>query len=179
MTKRWLAVLGTAVVLCAGGLLVSRAALAQTPTPTPQAQGSATTKGCGQVGPMSEIATLLGMTPDEIWAERVLGKTLADIAKEKGVDTQKLIDALVAGQKTRLDTLVTNSQMTQTQADTYLNWYKQYAALQLTEPYGPGMGGMGMGGGPGRGGHGGGGRGMGALQTQPDASATPGTTQQQ
>jgi lambda repressor-like predicted transcriptional regulator len=28
---------------------------------------------------MDEIAKLLNMTPDQIWAERVLGKTIADL----------------------------------------------------------------------------------------------------
>ena len=102
---------------------------------------------------MNDIATLLGMTPDQIWAERVQGKTLADIAKDKGVDTQELVDALVASQKTMLDQAVTDNRLTQAQADKWLAWYAQSAALQLTEPYGPGFGMGGMRGGPG--GHGG------------------------
>jgi hypothetical protein len=104
---------------------------------------------------MDDIATLLGMTRDQIQAERVLGKTLADLAKEKGVDTQKLVDLLVASQKTMLDQAVTDNRLTQAQADKWIEWYKQAAALQLTEPYGLGFGGLlgGMRGGPG--GHGG------------------------
>jgi hypothetical protein len=90
------------------------------------------------------------MTFDQIWAERVQGKTLADLAKEKGVDTQELVDALVASQKTMLDQAVTDNRLTQAQADKWLEWYKQAAALQLTEPYGPGFGFGGM-----RGRHGG------------------------
>jgi lambda repressor-like predicted transcriptional regulator len=91
---------------------------------------------------MDEIAKLLGMTPDQIWAERVLGKTIADLAKEKGVSTQQLVDALVASQKTMLDQAVTDGRFTQAQADKWLEWYEQAAQLQLTEPYGPGFGGL-------------------------------------
>jgi hypothetical protein len=93
------------------------------------------------------------MTFDQIWAERVQGKTLADLAKEKGVDTLDLVDALVASQKTMLDQAVTDNRLTQAQADKWLEWYKQSAALQLTEPYGLGFGFGGMRGG--RGGPGG------------------------
>jgi len=72
----------------------------------------------------------------------VLGKTIADLAKEKGVSNQELVDALVASQKTMVDQAVTNGLLTQAQADKWLDWYKQAAALQLTEPYGLGFGGM-------------------------------------
>jgi hypothetical protein len=89
------------------------------------------------------------MTPDQVWAERVQGKTLADLASEKGVDTQKLVDVLVASQKTMLDQAVSDNRLTQAQADKWLEWYKQVAALQLTEPYGLGFGFGGMRGGPG------------------------------
>jgi len=65
------------------------------------------------------------------------------------VSNQQLIDALVASQKTMLDQMVTNGRLTQAQADKWLDWYKQVAALQLTEPYG-GFGFGGMRGGPGK-----------------------------
>ena len=128
---------------------------------------------------MSDIAKLLGMTSDEIRAERVLGKTIADLAKEKGVDTQTLVDALVASQKTMLDQAVTDGRYTQAQADKWLAWYAQSAALQLTEPYGPGFGMGGMRGGPG--GHGGPGgpggmRGQGPMDQNGVAPAQPQAT---
>jgi lambda repressor-like predicted transcriptional regulator len=117
------------------------------PVATPQPQAGPPPGG--PADGMSEIANLLGMTPDQVWAERVQGKTLADLASEKGVDTQKLVDVLVASQKTMLDQAVTDNRLTQAQADKWLEWYKQAAALQLTEPYGLGFGFGGMRGGPG------------------------------
>ena len=159
MNKKWVILLGTAVAVGLVGLLVVGAALAQgqtPPTPTPTApqkgmpQGKGSFRGHGWGGPIAgigapggvdEIAKLLNMTPDQIWAERVLGKTIADLAKEKGVSNQQLVDALVASQKTMLDQMVTNGRLTQAQADTWLDWYKQLAALQLTEPYVGGFGG--------------------------------------
>ena len=134
--------------------VVAGAALAQGNTPaqaTPQAaqQPKAGPPGGGPSDGMDDIAKLLGMTLDQIWAERVQGKTLADLAKEKGVDTQQLVDALVASQKAMLDQAVADNRFTQAQADKWLEWYKQAAALQLIEPYGPGFGFGGMRGGPG------------------------------
>ncbi len=155
MIKKLGIVLGSAVVVGLVGLLVASAAFAQGTTPTatatpqataPQAKSGLQGRGApGAGGPndgMDQIAKLLNMTPDQIWAERVLGKTIADIAKEKGVDTQQLVDALVASQKTRIDQAVTDGRLTQAQADKWLEWYKQSAALQLTEPYAGGFGGM-------------------------------------
>jgi lambda repressor-like predicted transcriptional regulator len=156
MTKKWVIVLGVTLAVGLVALLVASAVLAQGPTPpsssaTPQAKwglrGHSGAFGApggvmvGAPGGMDEIAKLLNMTTEEIWAQRVLGKTIADLAKEKGVSNQQLIDALVASQKTMLNQMVTNGRLTQAQADKWLDWYKQAAALQLTEPY-VGFGGM-------------------------------------
>jgi len=163
MNKKWGIALGAVMAvgviasLVVGGALAQGSTSSQSPQATPQAgqQPQANPPGRGAPGAggasdgMNDMAKLLGMTPDQIWAERVQGKTLADLAKEKGVDTQQLVDALVASQKTMLDQAVTDNRFTQAQADKWLEWYKQAAALQLTEPYGPGFGFGGMRGGPG------------------------------
>jgi lambda repressor-like predicted transcriptional regulator len=158
MNKKLGIVLGAIMAVGLVASLVVGAVLAQGTTPQSQATPQATTQskagppGRGPGGAsdgMNDIAKLLGMTLDQIWAERVQGKTLADLASEKGVETQQLVDALVASQKTMLDQAVTDNRLTQAQADKWLEWYKQAAALQLTEPYGPGFGFGGMRGGPG------------------------------
>jgi hypothetical protein len=48
----------------------------------------------------------LGMTREEIRAGLEAGKSIADLAKEKGVDIQKVIDALVAEARTRITDMV-------------------------------------------------------------------------
>jgi len=155
MNKKLGIVWGAVMAVSLVALAVVGAAWAQGATPssqaTPQAmpQPKAGPPGGGAFDGMNDIAKLLGMSLDQIWAERVQGKTLADLAKEKGVDTQPLVDALVASQKAMLDQAVTDNRLTQAQADKWLEWYKQAAALQLTEPYGPGFGFGGMRGGPG------------------------------
>ena len=60
------------------------------------------------------------MTADELRQALAGGQSIADFAKSKNVDPQKVIDALVAEAKTRLDQAVTNSKITQAQADTEL-----------------------------------------------------------
>jgi lambda repressor-like predicted transcriptional regulator len=148
MNKKLGIVLGAVMAVSLVALAVVGAAWAQgtTPSQSPQAmpQPKAGPPGGGASDGMNDIAKLLDMTLDQIWAERVQGKTLADLAKEKGVDTQALVDALVASQKTMLDQSVSDNRLTQAQADKWLEWYKQAATLQLTEPYGPGFGFGGM-----------------------------------
>ena len=188
MFKKLGIVLGSAVVVGLVGLLVASAAFAQGSTPTatatpqagaPQAklglQGRGAPGAGGPNGGMDEIANLLNMTSDQIWAERVLGKTISDLAKEKGVSDQQLVDALVASQKTLIDQAVTDGRLTQAQADKWLEWYKQSAALQLTEPYAGGFGGMpgGFGGMRGFGGMPGRGQGGQPGNTAPQSQTTP------
>jgi len=47
-------------------------------------------------GNLSAAATALGATADEVRAALKAGQSLADLAKSKGVDPQKVIDALLA-----------------------------------------------------------------------------------
>ena len=181
--KKWGIVLGAVVAVGLIASVIAGGALAQGTTTQAQATALGSQPKAGPADGMNDIAKLLNMTPDQIWAERVQGKTLADIAKDKGVDTQKLVDALVASQKTMLDQSVTDNRLTQAQADKWLEWYKQAAALQLTEPYGPGFGfggmrgALGAPGGPGGCGGPGGMRGPGPGDqngnTPPQAAPTP------
>ena len=177
MNKKLGIVLGAVMAVGLIASVLVGGALAQGTTTQTQATPQASQPKAGPAGGMSDIATLLGMTSDQIWAGRVQGKTLADLAKEKGVEAQKLVDALVASQKTMVDQAVTDGRYTQAQADKWIEWYKQSAALQLTEPYGPGFGMGGMRGGPGGHGRPGGMGGPGPMGqnggTPPQPQATP------
>ena len=48
----------------------------------------------------------LGMTREEIRAGLEAGRSIADLAKEKGIDVQKVIDALVAEARTKITDMV-------------------------------------------------------------------------
>ncbi len=60
-------------------------------------------------GPQLDVAAkALGMTTADLLTELRAGKSIADVAKEKNVDVQKVIDALVADAKTRITDMVNN-----------------------------------------------------------------------
>lgn len=66
------------------------------------------------------LTETLGMTSDELTAELESGKTLAEIAKEKGVSTSDLTTALEAAHQESLDQAVADGILTQEQADSIL-----------------------------------------------------------
>jgi polyhydroxyalkanoate synthesis regulator phasin len=105
-----------------------------------QAQADAVTKALQEARPMLErapgrwggpgrfgvgfaldqAAKALGITVDELRTELQSGKTLAEIASDHGIDVQKVIDALTAEAKAKLDDAVAAGRLTQEQADTRL-----------------------------------------------------------
>lgn len=69
-------------------------------------------------GSMSEqIANALGITMDELISARMEGKSVADLAKEKGIKEDKLIADLLQARKTELEQLVKDGKITQEQMD--------------------------------------------------------------
>ena len=113
-------------------LVISGTALAQgdvTPTPAPQAPSERGMGGMGrglgknlggQVG-LEAAAKVLGMTADELSTQLWGGKTLADLAKEAGVDLQKVRDAVEAARlaavKDAIEQAVTDGKLSREQAD--------------------------------------------------------------
>jgi hypothetical protein len=97
--------------------------------------------GRGMGGPMgmgfggdnlySVAADKLGMKLTELLAELQSGKSIADVAKEKSVDTQTIIDAYVAQVKATLDKSVAGGNITQKQADYQLQQITQRVADQI------------------------------------------------
>lgn len=73
--------------------------------------------GFGMKQDLTEAAKLLGLTADELKTQLSSGKSLADIAKEKNVDVQKLIDAQKTAMVNSIDQAVKDGNMTQEQAD--------------------------------------------------------------
>jgi len=180
MIKKFVAVVGTLTALTLVGLFVVGTAFAQAPTPpanaTPQTPwGGAWGRVCGGAGVVSDAVTnLLGMSQEQIYTERQAGKSLADIAKEKGVTDQQLIDAMTAGQQQVIEQAVKDGRLTQAQADWMLARRQAMAPFMLDNPFTPGQGRGGFG----ADGHGpmmrGGMRGW-APQQAPVAPTAPGT----
>lgn len=96
---------------------------AQTPEAAPSDSRKGKRGGQGHHGKAmfksDELAQLLGMTQDELREQLRAGKTLAEIAKEKGVDSQKVIDLLVKGMTERLDQKLAEGTITKEQYEAH------------------------------------------------------------
>jgi len=144
MLKKMVMVIGTAALVAVLGLFAVGVASAQGPAPVPTNApgtpwGQAWGRVCQGAGIVSEaVSRLLGMTPEQVYAERTAGKTLAQIAKEKGVTDQQLIDAIVAGREVAIAEAVKDGRLTQAQADWMLAKMKAMAPFQITNPFAPG-----------------------------------------
>ncbi len=64
-------------------------------------------------GGFRDIAKLLGLSTDELMTALKEGKTIADIAKERGVDRQKVVDLIADRVGKRLDARLKDGELTQ------------------------------------------------------------------
>ena len=126
--------------------------------------------GMGPFGSIATIATTLGISETTLSTALQGGKSVADVAAEKGVDLNKVVDAIVAERTTALKQAVTNGRLTQQQADQIITMLKANLPHLLSLKHGAGdMG-------PGR--HfGGRGFGRGRMQN-PQSPLAPGGSQQ-
>ena len=98
----------------------------------------------GSTGSLVTVAAgQLGMTPTELTAELQAGKTIAQVAGEKGVALDSIVEAAVAGRAEQLAGLVANGQLAQEQADAMLATMRANVTARLSEAGtagGPGQG---------------------------------------
>jgi hypothetical protein len=97
--------------------------------------------GKGWAGPESSpvaiAAEALGMTADELLAELQGGKSIADVANERGVDPQTIADSILASMKDNLAQAVADGKITQEQADQMLSRMEERATdLDCAAPFG-------------------------------------------
>ena len=71
----------------------------------------------GLMAAADAVAKVLGMTADELKTELQSGKSLADVAKAKGVDVEKVKAAIAADVKAHLDEEVASGEHSQAEAD--------------------------------------------------------------
>lgn len=122
------------------GLAVGGSILAQGPDPTPSpgarsAWGRIRVRACAV---SDAIADLLGLTTEEIYAERQAGKTLGEIANERGVSDETLIVAMVAEQREAIEQAVAEGTLTREQADWLIAKAEAMAPFRLTNPFASG-----------------------------------------
>lgn len=107
-------------------------------------------RGHGMMGPgedLSVVAKAIGISDSDLLSALQNGKSIADVAKSKNVAVQTVIDALVASEKTEVQSMVTAGRITQAQADTMIaNLTQRVTAMVNGTLPGPGFGrGMGHG----------------------------------
>lgn len=126
--------------------------------PTPQNTASAYGQGYGMKigmgyagssnwgGPQNSLvavaASVLGMNQTNLVAE-LNDKTIAQVAQEKGVTTDKIMDAFLAPRVVAIQSEVEEGRLTQAQADQMLATMKAHITAQLSAvwtPLGPGTG---------------------------------------
>jgi len=81
---------------------------------------------------LNAVAEALGMTPAELTEALKAGRGVADLAKEKNVDTAALKDTLAGIRQAALDELVAAGTMTREQADLMLQHMGSADFLTLT-----------------------------------------------
>jgi hypothetical protein len=141
-----------AAVIAALGISSIAAAQTATPpnTPTiPQTHGRGFGPGLHNQAALDAAAKALGMTSDELSAQLWGGKTLSQLADEKGVDiatVQKAVqDAMLAETKAAIQQAVTDGKLTQDKADWLLQGLDKgyWGAGQGNFGFGFGFGGRG------------------------------------
>jgi hypothetical protein len=88
-------------------------------------------------------ADTLGMTQTDLIAQLQGGKTIAQVAGEKNVALDTIVNAFVATRQTRMTQAVAAGRMTQPQADVMLATMRTNVTARLSQPsspQGPGMG---------------------------------------
>ena len=103
----------------------------------------------GMGGPQQSLvavaADTLGVTPADLIAQLQGGKTIAQVAVERNVALNTIVDAIVATRQARMAEAVAAGRMTQAQMDTMLATMKTNVTARLNQP------GTAQGGGPGSG----------------------------
>jgi alkylated DNA nucleotide flippase Atl1 len=168
---RWLTGTAVAGALLLGATLATGASAQMAPSPGAPGAGFCPGYGvmagfgpgaatnAGTYGAVHDaIANAVGITPQELRDARAAGRTVAELAADKNVPLQTVVDAAVAAHSAQLDAAVQAGTLTQAQADamTQLTRSRMQAQLQTGGGFGigqgPGMiGGRGMMGGFGMG----------------------------
>jgi hypothetical protein len=92
--------------------------------------------GCGNyqglgLGPDQEVATLLGLTQEQIREQRQAGKSLVQIAAIQNVTEETLLNTIMAENQAAIQNMVAAGTLTQAQADWRLAQMKERVQLAI------------------------------------------------
>jgi len=150
MKKKLFILAGVALImLLLAGLAGATFVFAQEPTPPIPFGWHGGGRGCGGFGPrgggfgwagggqwtmFDTAAEALGLTPEELFAELHVGKSLDEIAEARGVDVQTVYDAMNAAraeaEKQALQQAVEDGRLTQEQADQMIERLENRPSLE-------------------------------------------------
>ncbi|MBK9714809.1 MAG: hypothetical protein IPO81_26445 [Kouleothrix sp.] len=104
----------------------------------------------GQMGGQQQslvavAANTLGLTQADLIAQLQGGKTIAQVAGEKNVPLDTIVNAFVSTRQARMAQAVANGRMTQAQADAMLATMRANVTARLSQPWSPQGPGAGMG----------------------------------
>jgi len=80
---------------------------------------------------LDELPGFLGMTADEFWTELRSGKSVAQVAEERGKSRQEVSDFLTAKVKERLDQAVADGKITREKADQIMATFQAHLPQML------------------------------------------------
>ncbi|WP_258360503.1 hypothetical protein [Moorella sulfitireducens (nom. illeg.)] len=100
-------------------------------------KGGPRDRGFGGFKCADDIANVLGITPQELRQELQDGKTLEQIAAEKGLTLDQLKEKLINEAKTKLDEAVASGKLTRDKADKILSGLEQLDLSKLLQPRHP------------------------------------------
>ena len=80
------------------------------------------------------VAEALGMTPQELRQELQSGKTLEQLASDRGISLDQLKEKVIAATRARLDQAVTSGKLSQDKADQILERLQQVDLSQFPRP---------------------------------------------
>ncbi|HEU5103880.1 MAG TPA: hypothetical protein VFU22_32910 [Roseiflexaceae bacterium] len=144
-TRIWLTLAGVALAVVVA-IAAAPAAWAQGPAdgfrPGPGIGPMTGGPGMGRMGgPQRSIvavaADALGMTEAELVAQLQSGKTIAQVASEKNVALDTIMNAFVATRQARMAQAVAAGRMTQEQVDSMLATMRSNVTARLNEPWSP------------------------------------------
>jgi hypothetical protein len=120
--RRTLVAAGAALGMTLAGLGPATAQTGESdaPTSTTAPADGARRPGPGRHGPgpgLAAAAGAIGISEDDLVTALRSGQSIAQVAQSRGVDVQKVIDAIVADARTRLAEKVQSGDLTQAQAD--------------------------------------------------------------
>ncbi|NOZ29827.1 MAG: hypothetical protein GXP39_17505 [Chloroflexi bacterium] len=81
------------------------------------------------------VEEVLGLSEDELCEALADGRSLADVARDRGMDPEALVDAIVAAERAWIDDLVADGSLTAEEAEEWIAEIREFAVEFVNEPW--------------------------------------------